>query len=112
MTSKDIRNTLNILKENRFDGKIIKKSVLAKLLLDGKDWCLFTATDPVGCEKAAKILNSAFVDAVDERLNKDEVRRTMYRVMQKLAKEGANDSEPRQVLEDLLDTVFPEYDGF
>ena len=82
----------------------IEKRHTAKLSLDGEDWSLFTAS--MDCAKVAAALNEAFEKGVADTNGRAGTRRAVVAVMTSFADYGANDTEPRDMLEELLDRVF------
>lgn len=81
----------------------IKK--LAVVSLDGYDWQLYPNEE---MDNVARDLNATFERSVAAGNNRFGVMRDMKPVMRAHAKSGADDSEPRSVLDDLLDEVFGE----
>jgi hypothetical protein len=76
--------------------------------LTAEQWQLYTV-DPEfrkASEKAAVRLNKCFDAAVNLGWSKDQVREAAHNVMNEERKCGAYDTEPRGVLEDLLDAAF------
>lgn len=84
--------------------KIQLRVLVDDIRLSARDWELFC--DMPGANKAARAINSAFMEAVNDGCNQDEVREAVFAVMSEHSSLGAQDTEPRATLEDLLDMVF------
>jgi hypothetical protein len=82
------------------------KKVTIDPSLSGDDWQLYTQSRPEECESAAQALNAALGAAVNCGKRRPEVQAAVWAVMAQLSKTGAYDTEPRGVLEDILDDVF------
>lgn len=83
---------------------LIEKKITIKLELTADDWQLYTAS--TNCTKAAMALNKAIETAVNTGLSRYEVERAANVAMRANDKYGATDTEPRWVLNDILDEVF------
>ena len=84
--------------------KNVTKRVVMNIALTADQWQLFTAS--MKCGTAARALNSTFNDLSKRGATRDEFVTVMDAVMQKYSNYGACDSEPRWLLEDLLDMQF------
>ena len=82
----------------------LNKRVLVNVNLTPDDWDLYTSEPEV--ERVAEYLNTRFNDCVNAGWARDLVQRTMYKEMNLYKHWGAFDTEPRSVLEELLDGVF------
>ena len=72
--------------------------------LSAEDWELFS--DQAGAEEAARALNKALEQAVNEKRSAEEVIQHMESVMDAYAHLGARDSEPEYVLRHLVAEVY------
>jgi hypothetical protein len=88
---------------NVYGIKVRRHATVEPLKLTADDWQLYT--DRRRGEAAAD-LNREITTAINEGLNRDVVRTIAQTVMRKYADLGACDTEPRNVLEDVLDAVF------
>ena len=92
------------------NGKVtVKVKRMVNVELTASDWQLYSPETPEDAspDRAARALNSALmVFLSNEDLSRDQVRDRMYTVMNTLSKTGAYDTEPRDVLEDILDKVY------
>ena len=84
--------------------KNVTKRVVMNIALTADQWQLFTAS--MKCGTAARALNSTFNALSKRGANKDEFRVGMEAVMEQYSDYGASDSEPRWMLEDLLEMHF------
>ncbi len=80
-------------------------SVSIKPSFTAEDWQLYTVSRP--CEEAAAKLNEALAAAVNAGMTRRQVEERMDEVMSELARFGAADSEPANLLAEILDRVFP-----
>ena len=80
----------------------IKKTVECNLT--GEQWGLYAAS--MNCAEAARALNRAFESAVNSGLCYGDVQNKVDIVRREYRKFGANDTEPREVLAELLEAVF------
>lgn len=71
---------------------------------DANMWELYTVS--MNCAEAARALNEAFTNAVNEGKSRQEVEKAVNEVQIKYREYGANDSEPHWHLEALLDATF------
>ena len=92
--------------ENTYGITIRRHATVVTLQLTADDWQLYTVSKPAECAEAAAHLNQEIKTAINEGLNRDVVRSIAQTVMRKYADLGATDTEPRNVLEDVLDAVF------
>ncbi len=76
--------------------------------LTAEQWQLYTCSTELKrkCDTAARHLNKAVTEAVAKKMTRVGVREAVYLVMDKFKHTGAYDTEPRGVLEDILDEVF------
>lgn len=84
--------------------KIQVRTLVDDISLTARDWELYC--DMPGNDKAARAINNAFMEAVNDGCPREEVREATYAVMAEYDSFGAQDTEPRATLEDLLDRVF------
>ena len=86
----------------------IRKTIIANIMLSAEDWDLYS--DMEGAEIAAFDLNRHLELCVKTSDSKDEVRRRMDTYMGDPAyrKYGASDTEPREVLNNILDNIYGE----
>ncbi len=82
----------------------VTKQVVMTINLTPDQWQLFTAS--MDCAGVAKILNNQFNHLSKRGVSRAEFESTMDALMSKYSKYGASDSEPRYVLEELLDEQF------
>jgi len=84
------------------------KTVRIESFLTADQWQLYTCSTELKrkCETAARHLNTAVSEAVAKQMTRVGVREHVYLVMDKFKHTGAYDTEPRGVLEDILDEVF------
>jgi hypothetical protein len=80
----------------------IKREV--KLTHTAHDWALYA--NQLGAEDAASVLNWKFEEFVNSGMERDEVKRRMYSVMDIYEQLGAHNTEPQWILRDLLNRVF------
>lgn len=85
-------------------GLIVRSRPVYELVWDAEMWDLYTDMD--GVEDVARDLSETFSDLVNKYSDRHEVRRRMERKMRDFARFGADDTEPRYALEDILDAVF------
>lgn len=85
-------------------GLIVKSRPVYELVWDAEMWDLYTDMD--GVEDVARDLSEAFSELASTLSDRNEVRRRMERKMNDFRSFGADDTEPRYALEDLLDAVF------
>lgn len=85
--------------------KIKFKPVIERLDLTAEDWDLFS--DNPHAEAVAENLNNTFMACVNQGYNKHQTIVKMTHIMNINRKLGANDTEPRRVLDELLEAVFP-----
>ena len=69
--------------------------------LSRKDWNLYSFGDT-----CAKVLNDGLSSYVNDGNNKNEVREKMQKLMYAWKDSGAYDSEPLDVLEDILEYIY------
>jgi hypothetical protein len=83
-----------------------RHATVEPLNISADDWEMYATSKPAECAEAAAHLNREITTAINEGLNRDVVRSIAQTVMRKYADLGATDTEPRNVLEDVLDAVF------
>ena len=89
-----------------FASSVLNKRVVINPQLDASQWQLYTDMLP-GVTTVADELNEALRLAVNiDMLPREFTRNRVWRVMQKNEGFGANDTEPRGILEDLLDEIY------
>jgi hypothetical protein len=81
-----------------------KHTVMPVLTAD--DWQLYTSMD--GAEEVAKSLNTSLAYAVNLNEGREYVETFMGVAMRRHDKFGAFDTEPRYVLQALLNVIYPE----
>jgi hypothetical protein len=79
-------------------------SVSIKPAFTANDWQLYTVSR--SCDEAAVKLNEALAAAVNSGMSRNQVEARMDEVMMELRAFGAADTEPRQLLGDVMDRVF------
>lgn len=79
----------------------VKKTV--SLCLTAEDWQLY---DLPGAGLAAKGLNIAVENAVNSGMGINEAAREVEKTMEALGEYGASDTEPRYVLDDLINLIY------
>lgn len=84
--------------------KNVTKTTVMTIALTPDQWQLYTAS--MDCTEAAKVLNNQFNHLSKRGAPRDEFESTMHKLMCEYSKFGACDSEPRWVLEDLLEEQF------
>lgn len=87
--------------------KIKPHNPYVEVSLTASDWQLYLDVS----ENVARVLNARFMVLVNGGTPREEVRRSMEQLMGELATHGANDTEPRWVLADMLDEVFGKERG-
>lgn len=85
--------------------KIVKSYNVTGLDYDADRWELYQMG---GVANVAAALNNSFMTAVNAGKDRDEVESAVWKTMDKYSKFGAWDTEPRGVLDDLIDEVFGE----
>jgi hypothetical protein len=78
--------------------------------LSASQWELYSSMPE--SKQAARELNNAFNEMYEKGASKEQIRSAVYKVMNKNAKYGAIDTEPRHHLAELLEKYFPEDDMF
>ena len=88
------------------DKMTIKRVVEVTIMLSAEDWELYN--DENGADLAAFELNRHLEFCVKTSQDKEEVRRRMDTYMSNpvYRKYGANDTEPRAVLDNILDNIY------
>lgn len=84
-------------------NKIAIKTKVTALDLTADDWELFD-----GYETEAEYLNAYFMECVNDGHDRYDTLLKMRELMLRLSYSGATDSEPLNVLEFLIDTVYGE----
>lgn len=84
--------------------KNVTKTVTVNINLTADQWQLYTAS--MDCEPVAKILNGQFNHLANRHAPRDEFESAMEKLMREYSSYGASDSEPRWMLEDLLNEQF------
>lgn len=74
--------------------------------LTADQWGLFTHS--MDCTEAADALNRAVEDNVNLGFDREEVEEEVYKVMNTYSDYGANDTEPRTVLTNIIDELYAE----
>jgi hypothetical protein len=88
--------------------KVLRRMAsIEPLALTAEDWQLYTAS--MDCGNAALELNQTFTGAVNSGFGRRQVRELMAIVMHTWREYGAEDTEPRSVVGDLVDRVFGEW---
>jgi hypothetical protein len=82
----------------------IEKITQVNITLTADQWDLYTRSRD--CSEAAEALNKTLEESINDGLSREEVVLMMDQVMVKYANYGAWDTEPRWVLEQILDEVF------
>lgn len=82
----------------------LKKKVQIDASFSADDWQLYTSS--LDCAMAASCLNAMLMALVNQGNSRHEVEVGMSKEMSRLSKYGASDSEPRYVLECILDEVY------
>ncbi len=72
------------------------------------EWELFTRSYPEECRLAAAEMNDTLFESVNSGKTRREVEKRMGEVMRKHADLGACDTEPRWMLERLLNKIYGE----
>lgn len=88
--------------ERRLRGVTVSKQ--ATLALSADDWDLYTSS--MDCSQAAQAINEAIQTAFNRGDSEAEVRRRATAVMQQYADYGAMDTEPRGMLEAVLEYLY------
>ena len=91
---------------NAYGINVRRHATVEPLKISADQWQFYTASKPAECAEAAAHLNREITTAINEGLNRDVVRSIAQAIMRKYADLGATDTDPRNVLEDVLDTVF------
>ena len=86
-----------------FDGRFTSQPRITSCKLTANDWQLYTVP---GHTKAARTLNNELKVCVNQGGTKEDVRQMMYLIMDNLREFGAYDTEPRSVLESILDEIY------
>ncbi len=94
------------IKRKGFIMRVVSTHKVTGLDYSASRWQLFD--DMNGVASAAQALNNSFMEAVNSGKSREQVGTAMDKTMDKYSKFGAFDTEPRGVLEDLLDEVFGE----
>jgi len=81
---------------------IIKKAIT--LELTANDWDLYTST--LDCKTAAKVINVEIAAIINAAPNKDAAYLEACKVLELYSDFGANDTEPRYVLRNILAEFF------
>lgn len=73
-----------------------------------EDWELFasSAKNKARVDRAAFRLNEKFTECVNAGMERDTVETAVHDVMVQFSDTGAFDTEPRGILQDMLDEVF------
>ncbi len=82
--------------------KVVKR--IEEINLSAEDWQLYTSNDDA--EKVADELNREFVKLVNLGKDKRSVSRMMHAKMNFYSDTGAADSEPYEVLDELISYVY------
>jgi hypothetical protein len=89
-------------------GVKIKKSV--SITLTANDWQLYAAADEDGREINPEFVAVALNNAIERDINSGlsifEVEKNIHNVMSFFADFGATDSEPREVLYSMLNSIY------
>ncbi len=88
-----------------FAAKVLHKQVFIRPSLDAAQWSLYTDMLP-RVDEAARNLNLALQGMVNDGSTRERTRAHVLGVMCEYADVGANDTEPRCILEDLLDEIY------
>lgn len=84
----------------------IKKVVQIRAWFTAEEWQLYTSEFPVDSRVAAQALNKELERCVNEGKPLEDTRRFMHSIMRSWGPCGANDSEPRNFLEQVLKQIY------
>jgi hypothetical protein len=84
--------------------KIKFKPIIVGMDLNAEDWNLYS--NKPHAESVATNLNNTFIACVNQGYDKHQTVVKMTHIMNINRSLGANDSEPRRVLDELLEAVF------
>jgi hypothetical protein len=87
---------------------IIERVVKISVYLTAEQWQLYTSTYPAECSAIAFALNKTLIEYVNRGETREAVERFMLSAMRHAAEFGANDTEPRAVLDAILNEIFGE----
>jgi len=99
MSGQDMRNLMEAIANVSVDN-VHRTSIN----LTGEQWDLFTHS--MDTTKAAEALNNAVEENVNNGLSREEVEVAVEKIMDQYAQYGARDTEPRAVLNQLLDELY------
>jgi hypothetical protein len=86
-------------------------STVRSIDLTGEDWDLYTSVTPKDViEAAVQDINTTIADNFNAGRDRTAVACAGFAALAKYRALGATDSEPIAVLEELMDTLFPEED--
>lgn len=84
---------------------IVEHKVNISAHFTAEDWQLYL--DNEHAEEVADKLNRQLEFLVNSGFSCNEVANRMWQYMSEMAKYGANDSEPHYLLEDILESIYP-----
>ena len=84
---------------------IVRKT--ATVNYSASHWGLYTVSfSRVVIERVADLMNKRFNLAFNQGMSKDELEKSMHSLMSDFSMYGANDTEPRAILNKLIKTVY------
>jgi hypothetical protein len=87
-------------------GLIITRNPKISVTYTADQWELFTCSYPTECEAAAVEINRELEFCVNSGMTRFETENYMEGVMDHFSNLGAQDSEPRYHLQDMLDEIY------